>query len=47
MYLVLIGLASPEDIPTVREAVSDRALFDKARIEHDVRLRLERKAEPE
>jgi hypothetical protein len=45
MYLVLIGLTSSEDIPTVREAVSDRALFDKALIDHEVRLRqLERKA---
>jgi hypothetical protein len=48
MHLVLIGLTSPADIPTVREAVSDRALFDKARIEHEVRLRqLERMAGPE
>ena len=48
MYLVLIGLASSQDIPTLRETVSDRALFEKALIEHEVRLRqLERKAEPE
>jgi hypothetical protein len=47
MYLVLIGLASPEDIPTLRETVSDRALFEKALIEHEVRLRqLEGKDEP-
>jgi hypothetical protein len=48
MYLVLIGLASPEDIPTLLETVSDRTLFEKALIVHEVRLRqLERKAESE
>ena len=46
MYLVLIGLASPEDIPTLRETVSDRARFEKALVDHEVRLKqLERKTE--
>ncbi len=48
MYLVLIGLASHEDIPTLHETVSDRALFEKALIDHEARLKqLERKAESE